>query len=68
MKDLSNWTQEAQDRGKQVIILANANQTLTENTEKYSLRQMTIDCDLISTMEARHPGVSKNQPRKDQKL
>ena len=35
----------------------NANQTLTENTKKYSLRQMTIDCDLISTMEARHSGV-----------
>ena len=62
-QDLSTWTQNSCDRGEQVIILTDPNQSLTGNTEKYSLQNMLLDCNLVSAMEARHPGEAKNSTK-----
>ena len=43
LQDLSNWTHQAWDRGKQVIVLTDANQYLTDKTEKYSIWKMNQD-------------------------
>ena len=63
LKDLGIWLQEARDRGERVILLMDGNQALEEQTERYSLNHLMDDCDLVSAMNARHPGASVNSTK-----
>ena len=53
--DLGAWIKLAEERNKDVVVLTNANQSMTEGRDLHNLRDMAMQTHMVRTMEAKHP-------------
>ena len=56
--DFEKWTETKIANGHRIIVLTDANQSLTDTKEGYNLGDLVKRCSLLSAMEAKHEGQS----------
>ena len=55
---MKKWTETKIGNGHRIIVLTDANQSLTDTKEGYNLGDLVKRCSLLSAMEAKHEGQS----------
>ena len=58
LRDFEAWSEKVEMNGQQLIVLADANQSLHDRTDAYNLCDTIAKCLMVSAMEAKHSGAS----------
>ena len=58
LTDFRDWANKRMERGDRLVVLSDTNQSLHDTKEAYNLNDLVEECNLISTMERKHPGES----------
>ena len=58
LKEFQNWANDQKNKGDKLVVLADANQSLTDTKETYNLKDLVELCKFTRKMQCKHPGES----------